>query len=107
MKNAGPYTGKWLREWFPEQTKSVKSILIWSLVYIADTILVFWLAAKLGFDLMQLPYQLVSVVAGLYLIIALVLFWVETTIYNKLLSNYRKTEVVVFYFPFPQQHNQS
>ena len=91
MKNAGPYTGKWLREWFPEQTRSVKSILIWSLVYIADTILVFWLAAKLGFDLMQLPYQLVSVVAGLYLIIALVLFWVETTIYNKLLSNYRKT----------------
>ena len=91
MKNASPYTGKWLREWFPEQTRSVKSILIWTLVYIADTILVFWLAAKLGFDLMQLPYQLISVVAGLYLIIALLLFRLETCIYNKLLSNYRKT----------------
>ena len=91
MKNASPYTGKWLREWFPEQAKSVKSILIWSLVYITDVIVIFWLAAKLGIDLMQLPYRLTSVVAGLYLIIALGLFWVQTAIYNKLLSNYRKT----------------
>ena len=91
MKNASPYTGKWLREWFPEQTKSVKSILIWSLVYITDVIVIFWLAAKLGINLMQLPYRLTSVVAGLYLIIALGLFWVQTAIYNKLLSNYRKT----------------
>ena len=91
MKNAGPYTGKWLREWFPQQTKSVKSICIWTLVYIADVILVFWLAAQLGIDLMQLPYRLISIVAGLYLIIALVLFRAETALYNKLLSNYRKT----------------
>ena len=91
MKNASPYTGKWLREWFPEQTKSVKSICIWTLVYIVDVVLVFWLAAKLSIDLMQLPYQLISVVAGLYLVIALVLFWGETAIFNKLLSNYRKT----------------
>ena len=91
MKNAGPYTGKWLREWFPEQTKSVKSILVWSLVYIADVIVVFWLAAKLGIDLMLLPYRLTSMVAGFYLIIALGLFWVQTAIYNKLLSNYRET----------------
>ena len=91
MKNASPYTGKWLREWFPEQTKSVKSILIWALVYIADVVLVFWAAAKLGIPLMQLPYRLVSLVAGLYLILALGLFWVETAIYSKLLSNYRKT----------------
>ena len=91
MKNASPYTGKWLREWFPEQTKSVKSILVWSVIYIADVILVFWLAAKLGIDLMQLPYRLTSVIAGLYLILALGLFWAETAIYNKLLSNYRKT----------------
>ena len=91
MKNASPYTGKWLRERFPEQTKSVKSIFIWSLIYIADVIVVFWFAAKLGIDLMQLPYRLTSVIAGLYLIIALGLFWSETAIYNKLLSNYRKT----------------
>ena len=91
MKNASPYTGKWLREWFPEQTKSVKSILIWTLVYIADAAVVFWAAAKLGIPLMRLPYRLISLVAGLYLILALGLFWAETAIYNKLLSNYRKT----------------
>ena len=91
MKNASPYTGKWLREWFPEQTKSVRSICIWTVVYILDAILVFWIAAKLGIDLMQLPYRLISLIAGLYLGIALVIFWGETAIYNKLLSNYRKT----------------
>ena len=91
MKNAGPYTGKWLRQWFPEQTKSVTSILIWFGIYILDSILVFWAAAKLGIDLMQLPYQLTKVVAGLYLILALGIFWAETAIYNKLLSNHRKT----------------
>ena len=91
MKNASPHTGKWLREWFPEQTKSVKSILIWTLVYIADTILVFWLSAKIGIVLMQLPYRLISLVVGVYLAVALVLFLAETAIYNKLLANYRKT----------------
>ena len=91
MKNAHPYTGKWLRECFPEQTKSVKSICIWTLVYIADVIAVFWLAAKLGIDLMQLPYRLISLVVCVYLVVALVLFWAETAIYNKLLDNYRNT----------------
>ena len=91
MKNAGPYTGKWLREWFPEQTKSIPSILIWTVVYILDVCLVFWAASMLGIDLLELPYRLVSLISGLYLVIALVLFWAETTIYNKLLANYRKT----------------
>lgn len=91
MKNAHPYTGKWLREAFPEQTKSVKSILIWTLVYIVDTVLVFWIAAKLGIDLLSIPYRLTTVVVGIYLAIALVIFWAETAIYNKLLDDYRKT----------------
>jgi len=91
MKNAHPYTGKWLREWFPEQTKSIPSILIWTVVYILDVCLVFWLAGKLGIELMELPYRLITLIAGLYLVIALVLFWAETAIYNRLLANYRKT----------------
>ena len=91
MKNANPYTGKWLRECFPEQTKSVKSILIWSIVFLADAALVFWGAFKLGLNLMGLRYQLISVVASLLLVVALGLFWVETEIYNRILSNYRKT----------------
>jgi len=91
MKNAHPHTGKWLREVFPEQTKSVKSILFWTVVYIADTVLVFWLAGTLGIDLLSMPYQFTTVVVSIYLIIALVIFWAETSIYNKLLTNYRKT----------------
>ena len=91
MKNAHPYTGKWLREWFPEQTKSVKSILCWTPVYILDVCLVFWAASALGIRLLELPYRLITLVCGLYLGLALVLFWVQTAIYNRILANYRKT----------------
>lgn len=91
MKNAHPYTGKWLRELFPEQTKSIPSIILWTIVYILDVILVFWLAGLLGIDILQFPYQLTTVLVGIYMVIALVLFWVETAIYNRLLANYRKT----------------
>jgi len=91
MKNAHPHTGKWLREWFPEQTKSVKSILIWTVVYILDVCLVFWATHALGIELMELPYRLITVVAGVYLVLALVLFWAETAIFNRLLSRHRET----------------
>ena len=91
MKNAHPYTGKWLRECFPEQTKSVKSILVWSVVFLADVTLVFWAAIALGLKLMSLQYQLISVVGMLLLVAALALFWVETEIYNRILARYRKT----------------
>ena len=91
MKNAHPYTGKWLREWFPEQTKSVKSILCWAVVYILDVCLVFWAAAKIGIDLLTTGYSLTSVIVSLYLVLALVLFRAETSVYNRLLTNYRKT----------------
>ena len=91
MKNAHPHTGKWLREWFPEQTKSIPSILVWTVVYILDAVLVFWAAAALGIDLLALPYRLTSLMAGAYLVIALGLFWAEAAIYNRLLANYRKT----------------
>ena len=91
MKNASPYTGKWLREVFPEQTKSVKSILIWSLVFIADIALVFLVAVKLGLNLTEIPYQFSRVLSGVFIAVALLLFWLETAVYNKILSNYRKT----------------
>ena len=91
MKNAHPHTGKWLREWFPEQTKSIPSILVWTVVYILDAVLVFWAAAALGIDILALPYRLTSLMAGAYLLIALALFWVEASVYNRILANYRKT----------------
>ena len=90
MKNAHPHTGKFLREWFPEQTRSVPSIIVWTVVYILDVILVFWVAAKLGISILELHHQLQTVIAGLYLVIALVLFWLETAVYNRIAATLRK-----------------
>ena len=89
MKNAHPHTGKWLREWFPEQTKSIPRIILWTIVYILDVILVFFLAGMLGFSIVGIPYQIQTVIAGLYLIVALVLFWMEASLYNRILRWFR------------------
>ena len=90
MKNAPPHTGKWLREWFPEQTKNIPSIILWTIIYILDVILVFFLANALGISILSIPYRLQTVLAGVYLIIALVLFWLEATAYNRILNWIRK-----------------
>ena len=89
MKNAHPHTGKWLRELFPEQTKNIPSIIVWTLVYILDVALIFWLAYLLGIELLQLPYRLQTVVTGIYMIIALGLFWLETIVYNRIAAAIR------------------
>ena len=82
--------GGFLSEWFPEQTKSPLRIVLWMIVYILDVVLVFWLAGKLGFDILSVStYQLRSVVLGLYLVIALCIFRVEAFIYNKLHALFR------------------
>jgi len=91
MKNAHPYTGKWLREWFPEQTKNIPTILCWTVVYILDVVLVFWVANLLGIHILELPNKLITVMSGLYLVIALVIFWVETQIYNRITAAIRKS----------------
>ena len=90
MKNAHPHTGKWLREWFPEQTKSIPSIILWTVIYILDVVLVFWLAARLGISILEFHHQTQTVIAGAYLVIALVLFWLETAVYNKIMDAIRK-----------------
>ena len=90
MKNAHPHTGKFLREWFPEQTKSIPGILVWTIVYILDAVLVFWLAAKLGIPILKFHHQLQTVIAGAYLVIALVLFWLETALYNRIITAVRR-----------------
>ena len=91
MKNAHPYTGKWLREWFPEQTKSIPSILCWTVVYILDVILVFWVANLLGIHILEVQNKLITVLAGLYMVIALVIFWAETAIYNRIVASIRES----------------
>lgn len=78
-----------LREWFPEQTKSIPAIIIWLLVFLADVALVFWLAGKLGISLLGMNMHLRGAVVMLYVGIAFVIFWVEATVYNKIVSLFR------------------
>lgn len=94
MKNAPPHTGNWIREWFPEQTKNIPTILLWTIVYILDTVLVFWLAHALGINLLRISYRLQSVLAGLYMVIALVLFWLETRLYSRILNAIRQSRTL-------------
>lgn len=89
MKNAYPHTGKWLREWFPEQTKSIPSILCWTAVYILDVVLVFWVASLLHIDIIAMRPQFRQLMIVLYLLIALVIFWAETAIYNRIVASIR------------------
>ena len=80
--------GKWLRECFPEQTKSVASILIWTVVFLLDVALIFFIMWQLDWILVMQTIKLTAmlIVAGAFL-----LFWAETAVYNRILSNYRKT----------------
>ena len=77
------------RDWFPEQTKSIGSILLWLLILVADVVLVFWLTGKLGLDLLNFNYNMRSAMIMLYVGAALCLFWVETVIYNKITALFR------------------
>ncbi len=82
--------GKFLREWFPEQTKSIPCIVIWTIIFIADAALIFWAANTLGFDILEVSnYNLRTTLMVIYLVIALGLFAIETFIYNKLISLFR------------------
>lgn len=83
--------GKALRELFPEQTKSIPAIIIWTIVFLADAALVFAAAGYLGFSILGSDFTAKerTLILGLYLIIALVLFWAETAVYNKLRGLFR------------------
>lgn len=94
MKNANPYTGKWLREWFPEQTKSIPSILCWTVVFILDTVLVFWLASVLSIDILAMRPQFRKLMVILFLMVALVIFWLETVLYNRIVAAIRKSKTL-------------
>lgn len=81
--------GSFLSEWFPRQTKSIPRIIIWTIVYIADVVLVFWLASRLGIAILELQYQLRTVAVMLYLVIALVPFCAEAYLSDKIESLFR------------------
>ncbi len=82
--------GKDLKRMFPEQTKSNLHIVIWLVVFIADLVATFFLLAQFGF-----PWFLTAGSLSQYLnlcvlfISTLVIFWLETFIYNKLHALFR------------------
>ncbi len=86
MKNSGPFKGIFLREWFPEQTKTIPRIILWTIIFLADTALVFWLGSLLGIDLLGISYRLTTLLIGLYLVIAFGLFSLEAFVYNKIMG---------------------
>lgn len=81
--------GKDLKRMFPEQTKTNLHIIIWLVVFIADLVAVYFLLTHFGFS----PYGNGSLGNYLYLcaLIAggLLIFWLETVIYNKIHALFR------------------
>lgn len=75
-----------LREWFPYQFRSIPSIIVWTLVFIVDVVLVFVAAHLIGFNIFtaELEYRLRTLILMGYLLIAFGLFCLESFIYNKL-----------------------
>ena len=49
--------GKWIRELLPNQTKTPATTLIWSLIFILDIVLVFFVATHMGMILLAMPYK--------------------------------------------------
>jgi len=83
--------GKTLRAMFPNQTKSALHIIIWTIVFIADLVAVFFLLEHFGFSWfsrgtgsMHSYLYLFALIGGGFLV-----FWLETFIYDKLYSLFR------------------
>ena len=90
MNPNGYNPGRFLRELFPEQTRTIPRILLWTLLFLADTGLVFWAAIALGLPLTELSYQLRSTVILLLLAAAFLLFSLEVSVYNRIVAAIRK-----------------
>jgi len=79
--------GKILRQMFQEQTKSALHIIIWTIVFIADLFAVHYLLQHFGVSYMSHSARnlyLYALLGG-----GLLVFWLETFIYNKLHSLFR------------------
>ncbi len=78
--------GKFLRELFPNQTRTPLQIILWTLVFLVDIALVFfvtWLL-KIGVfsDPESIRYISSKLMLCLYLLAASVLFLLESWLYN-------------------------
>ena len=71
-----------LKEMFPRQFDTVPHIIIWTLVFILDIVLVFWAAHLMGIPLPVGGSAWGKICLILYLCIAFALFCLESYIYN-------------------------
>lgn len=69
-----------LGEMFPNQFRTIPSVIIWTLVFILDVINVFWAAHLLGFPVLNAVNNRLTLI--IYLIIAFGLFCLESFLYN-------------------------
>ena len=83
--------GKILRAAFPEQTKSALHIIIWTIIFIVDMVAMFFLLERTGFSWWDHPggangqnLYICALIGG-----GLLIFWLETIIYNKIHSLFR------------------
>ena len=88
--SGGYYLGRLLRQTFPEQTKTVPRIILWTLVFLLDAGLVIWAAVALDLIGLASAWRAQSLVVGLIVAVALGLFSLEVWVYNRILRAVRK-----------------
>ena len=86
---AGYSMGKALRAMFPEQTKSIPALLIWTVVYLLDVAFLVWVCFRLDFRFGGGSYDAQMIWISVLLIAALGIFRVETKVYHKIVSLFR------------------
>ena len=82
--------GKWIRELFPNQTKNTPTIFMWSLIFILDIAIVFWLGSILGITLLGMPHKKVSFLVIIYALLAFALFFAEAKLWDYICSKIKK-----------------
>ena len=70
---------KFLSEMFPNQFRTIPGIILWTLVFLADVALVFWIAHLMGIPILTATNKAVLMI---YLAIAFALFCLESWLYN-------------------------
>ncbi len=91
--SSGYYLGRLLRQTFPEQTKTVPRIILWTLVFLLDAGLVIWAAVALGLISGAIAYRTQSLIVGLILAVSLGLFSLEVWVYNRIARAIRRKKV--------------
>jgi len=78
--------GREVREMFPEQTNSPLSIFLWTVLFLIDIAVVFYVAHLLGFDILKATNKNVLTV---YLVLAGILLGIEIFLHRLFRSLFR------------------